>query len=125
MEPALGKQFRVQNLLQLAPILQQSPWINQHQWIKTIFELADVREADYLLKSPEQMTQEMQQQMQQQQNMMKMQMMMEKVKKSDEVKGNLTESQKDFVEDIALNEQTFRHDMALKAIEHDTSKEAA
>lgn len=125
MEPALGKQFRVQNLLQLAPMVQQNPWINQHQWMKTIFELADIREADYLLKTPQQFSQEMQQQQKQQQDMMKMQVMVEKMKKQDEVKGNLVESQKDFIEDTALNEQSFRHDLVLKAIENDASKEAA
>lgn len=119
MEPALGKQFRVQNLLQLAPIMQQSPWINQHQWLKTIFELADVREADYLLKSPEQFQQEMQQQMQQQ-------MMAAKLEKEMEVKGNIAESHKDFTEDMMLNQQEFRHDLALEAIKQDaTNKEAA
>jgi hypothetical protein len=125
MEPALGKQFRVQNLLQLAPMIQQSPWINQHQWLKTIFELADVREADYLLKSPEQFSQEMQQQMQQQQNMMKMQVMMKKMEQEGETKGNLIESQKDFIEEGILNEQTFRHDLALEAIKHDAASEKA
>ena len=77
MEPALGKQFRVQNLLQLSPIIQQNPWINQHLWLKTIFELADVREADYLLKTPEQFAQEMQQQAQMQMMAAKMQREME------------------------------------------------
>ncbi len=125
MEPALGKQFRIQNLLQLAPIMQQSPWINQYQWLKTIFELADVREADYLMKTPQQFQQEQEQAAQQQQQMVQMQMAAEKAKKELETKGNLIESQKDFTEETMLNEQTFRHDLALEALKQDAAREKA
>ena len=88
-------------------------------------ELGDIREADYLLKSPQQFQQEAQQQAQMQQQMMQMQLMAEKAKNEFETKGKLIESQKDFVEDIALNEQEFRHDMALEAIKNDAADEKA
>jgi len=114
MEPALGKQFRVQSLLQLAPILQQSPWINQHQWLKTILELGDIREADYLLKTPEQFSQEMQQNQ-------KMQMMAARMEKELETKQKLLESHKDFVEEQALNEQEFGHDLTIEALKLDAA----
>lgn len=125
MEPALGKQFRMQNLIQLFPLMQQSPWVNQHQWIKTLMELADVREADYLLKTPQQFAQEAQQQAAMQKQMREMELMGEKFKKDVDTKGNLVESQKDFIEDVALNEQSHRHDMALEAIKQDAAGEKA
>jgi hypothetical protein len=116
MEPALGKQARAQQLVQLAPLLQQNPWIEQRQWLKTILELGDIREAEYLLKSPQQFMQEMQQQQQ-------AAMMAEVARQQYETKGKLTISEKDFQEDLVLNEQTFGHDMALKAIEGEMSNE--
>jgi hypothetical protein len=110
MEPALGKQARMQQLMQLAPIMLQNPWINQYQWWKTILELSDVREAKQLLKQPEQQMQEAQQQAQQQ-------MMAEKSKQQFETEGKIVTSKQDFGEDYALNEQEFKHDWALKALE--------
>jgi hypothetical protein len=72
MEPALGKAARLQQLMNLAQIMLQNPWINQYQWWRTIFELGDIREADYLLKTPQQYQQE--QQAMQQAQMMQAQM---------------------------------------------------
>jgi len=66
MEPALGKQFRIQNLLQLNSVWAQSPYLQQHQWMKSIMELMDFADSDKYLKSPEQLQQEQQQAMQQQ-----------------------------------------------------------
>ena len=125
MEPALGKQFRMQNLIQLFPLMQNNPWVNQYQWIKTLMELGDVREADYLLKTPQQFAQEAQQQAQMQQKMYEMQLMGEKAKQDFETRGNLIESQKDFIEEVALNEQTHRHDLALEAIKQDAAGQKA
>lgn len=81
-----------------------------------ILELGDIREADYLLKKPEQMQQEMQQQQQ-------AQMIAETQKQELETRGKLTTSEKDFVEEKALNEQKFGHDMALTVIEGELSDE--
>jgi hypothetical protein len=118
MEPAIGKQARLQQMMQLASVMLQNPWINQHQWWKTIFELSDIREADYLLKSPQQFQQEMQQQMQ-------AQMMAEAQKQKFETEGKLVTSEKDFKEDFALNEQKFGHDLALAAVEGELANENA
>jgi len=61
MEPALGKQYRAQQLVQMAQMWKQDPWINQYQYNKVMLELLDIREADYLLKTPKQFAEEMQQ----------------------------------------------------------------
>lgn len=124
MEPALGKQARMDRLVQLAGMWKDSPWINQYQWNKTLMELGDIREADYLLKSPEQFQKEMQQQTQ-------MAMIAEQMKKRYETEGKLAIdqsqtsgklqiSQKDFQEDLILGEQDFRHDMAIESIKQET-----
>jgi hypothetical protein len=118
MEPAAGKQARLQQMLQLASVMLQNPWINQHQWWKTIFELGDIREAGYLLKTPQQFAQEQQAQQQ-------MQMMAEAQAQRYETEGKLVTSQKDFVEDTALADQKFGHDLALKAVEGELASENA
>jgi hypothetical protein len=118
MEPALGKQARLQQLMQLSQLMLQNPWINQRQWWKTIFELGDIREADYLLKKPEQFQQEMQQQQQ-------AQMMAEAAKQKMETQSKLVTSDKDFKEETALEEQKFGHEMALRVIEGELSNEKA
>lgn len=110
VEPALGKQARMQQLMQLAPVMLQNPWINQYQWWRTLLELSDIREAKYLLKDPQQYMQEAQQAAQ-------MELMSEKAKQQFETEGKLLTSQQDFGEELTLNEQEFRHDMALKALE--------
>lgn len=66
MEPALGKQFRAQNLLQLAGMWADSPYLQQHQWMQAIMELYDFQDTEKYLKDPQQLQQEQQQQMQQQ-----------------------------------------------------------
>jgi len=66
MEPALGKQFRATQLMQLASMWQQSPYLQHHQWMKAIMELMDFQDSDKFLKSPQQLQQESQQQVQQQ-----------------------------------------------------------
>jgi len=108
-EPALAKEFRAQQLIQMAQLWMQSPWINQHQFTKLLMELLDVRERDQLMKTPEQIQQEMQQQAQSQ-------MMAEQMKQRYETEGKLITSQQDFKEELALNEQEFQHDMTLEAI---------
>jgi hypothetical protein len=117
MEPALGKQNRMQNILQLAPILQQNPMINQYAWLKTLFELGDVREADYLIKSPQQFQQEMEQQQ-------KAAMMAEQQKHQFETHGKLVTSDKDFQEELVLNKQEHIYDMALEAIKQKETSNA-
>ena len=109
MEPALGKQARMERLIQLAGMWKDNPWINQYQWNKTLMELGDIREAEYLLKSPQQMQQEQMQQA-------KMAMMAEQQKQMYETQGKIQTSQVDFKEDTALADQEFKHDMALEAI---------
>ena len=49
-----------------------------------------------------------------------------KMQKEMEVKGKLTESHKDFTEEVMLNQQEFKHDVVLETIKHDAAnKEAA
>jgi hypothetical protein len=117
MEPALGKQARAQQLVQMAPLMSQNPWINQYQWLKTLLELSDVREADFLLKDPRQFMQEMQQQQQ-------AQMMAEQQKGQIDTQGKLITSDKDFQEELVLNKQEHIYDMALEAIKQKTKKDA-
>jgi len=109
MEPALGKQFRAQQLVQMAAMWAQNPWINQYQFNKTMMELMDIREADYLLKQPEQFMKEIESQAQQQ-------MMAEQAKQRFETEGKLVVSQQDFQEESALAEQEFGHNLALEAL---------
>jgi hypothetical protein len=116
MEPPLGKQYRLQQLVQMSSILMENPWINQHQWLRTIMELGDIREAQYLLKTPQQFQQEMMSNQQ-------AQMMAEQMKQRYETEGKLITSEKDFKEETALNEQKFQHDMALAAIESELQDE--
>jgi len=109
MEPALGKQARAERLVQMAALWKDNPWINQYQWNKTLMDLMDVREADYLLKTEQQFQQE-------QQQMAKMQMMAEQMKQAYETQGKLKVSQQDFQEASILNKQQAEYDMALEAL---------
>jgi len=86
MEPALGKQARMQQLVQMAGLWKDNPWINQYQWNKTLMELGDIREAEYLLKDPQQLQKE-------QQQAAKIQMMTEQQQKQYETQGKLQVSQ--------------------------------
>lgn len=112
MEPALGKQFRAQQLIQMAQLWTQSPWVNQYQFNKVLMELLDIREADYLLKRPEQLQQEMQQQVQQQ-------MMAAQMQKRMDVEGTLAETGAKGQVESKLSEQEFRQDVILEAIKQD------
>ena len=129
MEPALGKQARMDRLVQLAGMWKDNPWINQYQWNKTLMELGDIREAETLLKTPDQFQKEVQQQTQ-------MAMMAEQMKQRYETEGKLVLgkvqtadkikiSQKDFQEDLILGEQEFRHDMAIEAVKKEATDQRA
>ncbi len=116
MEPALGKQARAQQLVQMAPLMQQNPWINQYQWTKTLLELADVREADQLMKQPQQFQQEMQQQQ-------KAAMMEKQLDEKLEGDKKIRVSDKDFQEALIENEQIHGHNIALAALEGELANE--
>jgi hypothetical protein len=64
MEPALGKQFRLQQLIQYAQMWAQSPYLQHYQFMKSIMELMDFHNTDQYLKTPEQVAQEQAQQAQ-------------------------------------------------------------
>jgi hypothetical protein len=129
MEPALSKEYRIQQILQLSPLLQQNPIINQRSWLKTIFELADIREGEYLLKTQEQLQQEQQQQMQMQMAMQQQQLQaqaqLETLKKQLDFGGKSKLSGQDFQEEAALNQQQFGFDMALEAIKNEAASEGS
>ena len=72
-------------------------------------ELGDIREAEYLLKSPQQFQQE-------QQQMAQMQMMAEQMKQTYETQGKLKVSQQDFQETMVLDQKQAEYDMALEAL---------
>ena len=116
MEPALGKQARMERLVQLAGMWKDNPWINQYQWNKTLMELSDIREAEYLLKKPQQFQQEMQQQAQ-------MQQMAEMQKQQYETHGKLAVSDQDFKEEYQLNEQEFGHNLVLEGIKQEAAEQ--
>ena len=120
MEPALGKQARGQQLVQMAQLWSQNPWINQYQYTKLMMELLDVREAEYLLKTPQQFQQEMVQQVRQQ---MMAQEKAERQKREFEAEGKSAVSKTDFQEDLVLGEQEHQHDMALEALRQEAITE--
>jgi hypothetical protein len=62
MEPALGKQFKAQNLIQFYQLWADSPYLQHHQFIKAIMEMFDFHDTDKYIKSPEQLQAEQQQQ---------------------------------------------------------------
>jgi len=57
MEPALGKQFRAQQLIQYAQMFAQSPYTQHYQFQKAILEMLDFHNSDQFLYSPEQVQQ--------------------------------------------------------------------
>lgn len=116
MEPALGKFARTQQLVQMAQMWMQSPWINQYQMMRTMFELLDIQETEMLLKTPEQMQQEMQAQVQQQ-------MMAEQAKQRFQTEGKLAVNQQQIQGQKLLADQKFQGDLALAAIELEKEKE--
>lgn len=87
MEPALGKQFRAQQLLQLAQIWQQDPTLQHYQWKKSILEMLDYQDSDRYLKTPEQLMKEQQQAVQMQ--MMTAAQEVEGEMKVEQLKGDL------------------------------------
>lgn len=117
MEPALGKQFRAQQLVQMAQMWMQSPWVNQFQMIKTVMELLDIQEADSLLKSPQQFQQEMAQQ--QKAQMMQAQMPLRL--QQEKAKGKLMEEAQEFQFEKQLKDQEFQHNVALEAIKQEVN----
>lgn len=66
MEPALGRQFRAQQLQTYAQVWAESPYLQHDQFMRTILELMDFHDVDRYVKTPQQMNQEQQQAMQQQ-----------------------------------------------------------
>jgi hypothetical protein len=68
LEPALGKQFRIQQLLQWSQVWAQTPYLQHFELAKAMLELMDFHEADKFLKTPEQLAYEMQMQQQAQLN---------------------------------------------------------
>ena len=66
MEPALGKQFRAQQLMHYAQMWAESPYLQHFQFMKAILELLDFHDSDVYLKDPQQLQQEQQQAAQQQ-----------------------------------------------------------
>jgi hypothetical protein len=66
MEPALGKQFKAQQLIQFAQLWQQSPYLQQYQFMKAIMELFDFHNTDQYLYSPQQVQQQQRGMLQQQ-----------------------------------------------------------
>jgi hypothetical protein len=62
MEPALGKQFRAQNLIQFYQLWAESPYLQHHEFMKAVMEMLDFHDSDRFLKEPEQLQQEQMQQ---------------------------------------------------------------
>ena len=115
-EPALGKQYKANTLMQLARMWTQSPWINQYQFKKVILELLDVKEADMILRNPQQIMKEAKEQQQQS-------MTLETQRIQFETKQDLDKSRQDFQEQMALNEQQFGFDVALEAVKQEPQKD--
>jgi hypothetical protein len=118
MEPALGKQARAQQLVQMAGMWQENPWVNQYQFTKLMMELLDIREADYLLKQPQQFAQEMQQQVQQQ-------MMMKQQEEQFDAEGKIAKSRVDSEGRLQVTDLKGQYDLAVAAIGHDAQVQAA
>lgn len=80
MEPALGKQFRAQQLIQYAQMWAETPYLQQHQFMKSILELLDFKDPEKYLYTEEQVQQ---QQMQQMQQMVAAEMMQHQLRESE------------------------------------------
>jgi len=61
MEPALGKMYRSQQLMQYAQMWNDSPYLQHYEFMKAILEMHDFQDSDRYLKSPQQLQQEQQQ----------------------------------------------------------------
>ena len=111
MEPALGKAHRAQQLVQMAGMWSQSPWINQGQYIKLMADLLDIREADSLVKTPQQFQQE-------QQQAAKAAMQAEQMKQQLEDAGKLKKGQQDIQGKMQVGAQKIGGDMLLEDKDH-------
>ena len=89
MEPALGKQFRAQQLIQYAQMWQDRPELNHYQFMKAIMELMDFKDQDKYLKSPEQLMQEQKQAVQMQMMMAQQETQKEMNLESMKIQGNI------------------------------------
>lgn len=89
MEPALGKQARMQNLLQLMATWQNSPYLQHLQWMKAIMELMDFQNVDQYLKSEQQLQQEQQQAQQAQLQALMSQQQFQSAESSKKIQGDL------------------------------------
>jgi len=78
----------------------------------------DIREADYLLKQPQQFAQEMQQQVQQQ-------MMMKQKEEQFDAEGKIAKSRVDSEGRLAVTHAKGEYDLAVAAIGHDATLQAA
>lgn len=65
MEPALGKQYRAQQLIQYAQMWADTPYLQHYEFMKAVLELLDFHDSDRYLKTPQQVAQEQAQQQQQ------------------------------------------------------------
>lgn len=61
MEPALGKHFKAQQLIQYAQMWHESPYLQQYQFMKAIMEMMDFHDPDKYLLTPQQVQQQQQQ----------------------------------------------------------------
>ena len=118
MEPALGKQARANQLVQLFGMLNESPWLNHYQHIKLMYELLDVHESESLLKTPDQFMQEMQQQQRQQ-------MMMEQQKQQFETTGKLQVGGQKIQGQLAIGAQDIEGDLLLESLKQEAATESA
>jgi len=94
MEPALGRHFKAQTLLQYAQMWDQSPYLQHYEFMKAIMEMMDFYDTDKYLKNPQQVAQEQQAMVQQQ-----VQMKMLEYQAEDEMASR--QSERDMRRDIA------------------------
>ncbi len=118
MEPAMGKQAKAQQLVQLFGMLNDSPWLNHYQHIKLMYELLDVHESESLLKTPDQFMKEMEQQQRQQ-------MMMEQQKQQFETTGKLQVGGQKIQGNLALGAQDIEGDLLLESLKQEASNQEA
>ena len=93
MEPALGKHFKAQQLIQYAQMWQGNPHLQQYQFMKAILEMMDFHDSDRYLNTPQQV-----QQMMQQQAMQATQMQMMGYQAQDQLQAR--QSQRELTRDV-------------------------
>jgi hypothetical protein len=64
MEPALAKEYRINQLLQFSQMWAQDPSVNQYEFKRAVFELLDWAQPERFLTDPKQLAQMQQQQQQ-------------------------------------------------------------